>query len=434
MMQRILLFLNVVGLIHFTACNSSSTDTKKQIVATAKDSCRQVAEFEPTEAIWLLWSNYDHKKGYSNSKVTLSIINALLPDTKVKLVFAHDSIYRQNKQLLPAKALETKQLEIIILPYSEFWARDMGPAFIIKNNQLAMADFNFNGWSYTISSDSMTAVDEKLDEKIAAHLKLPMISTQLITEGGDHEVNGQGLMIATESVERMRNPHLSLAQMETEFKRILGIKKIIWLKKGLYEDDNTTIARLTNSKGEKIYTPLTTNGHVDEYVRFVNPTTVLLAAVDSADKDLISLENARRLDVNYRILKAATDPNGQPLTIVRIPLPKHMFVSLQSGDGVYDIIKNFSYKDGSVFPKGKPIQIIAAASYLNFLIANETVLMPTYVQANASPDMKKREADAVAVLKSVFPTKKIVPIDALSINLGGGGIHCITRNQPALSK
>jgi agmatine deiminase len=430
MMQRILFFLNVVGSMCFTACDQ--LDKKKDTVTTTQERCRQVAEFESTEAIWLLWSNYDHKKGYSNSKVTLNIINALLPDTKVKLVFAHDSIYRQNQHLLPAKALKTKQLEIIILPFREFWARDMGPAFIIKNNQLAMADFNFNGWSYNDPTDSATALDEKLDEKIAEYMKLPVISTELITEGGDHEVNGQGLMLATESVEKMRNPHLSLMQIEAELKRILGIKKVIWLKKGLYEDDNTTTARVTNSKGEKVYTPLTTNGHVDEYVRFVNPTTILLAAVDSTDKDSISLENARRLEENYQILKAATDQNGQSLKIVRIPLPKHVFVTLQTGDGVYDIIKNFSYKDGSTFPKGKPIQIIAAASYLNFLIANETVLMPTYVQANASLDVKKREADALAVLKSVFPTKKIVLIDALAVNLGGGGIHCITRNQPAL--
>jgi agmatine deiminase len=359
-------------------------------------------------------------------------MNALLPDTKVKLVFAHDSIYRQNKSLLPAKALEIKQLEIIILPFGEFWARDMGPSFILKNNQLAMVDFNFNGWNYSSPTDSATAMDEKLDEKIAAHMKLPMISTELITEGGDHEVNGQGLMITTESVEKTRNPHLSLTQMEAEFKRVLGIKKLIWLKKGLCEDDNTTTARLTNFKGEKIYTPLTTNGHVDEYVRFVNPTTILLAQVDSTDKDPISTENALRLEENYQILKAATDPKGQPLNIVRIPLPKHRFVTLQNGDGVYDIIKNFSYKDGSVFPKGKPIPIIAAASYLNFLIANETVLVPTYVQANASSDVKKRETAAFAVLKSVFPTKKIILMDALPINLGGGGIHCITRNQPAL--
>ncbi|MEO0042409.1 MAG: hypothetical protein RL329_1857 [Bacteroidota bacterium] len=429
-MQRILFFLNIVGAMGLTSCDQP--DKKKVIVTATEEHCRQVAEFEATEAVWLLWPNYDHQKGASNAKVTLAIINALLPDTKVKLVFSDDLIYRQNQHLLPAKSLKNKPLEIIILPFREFWARDMGPAFILKNNQLAMADFNFNGWGYNAPTDSATALDEKLDEKIAAQMQLPMISTELITEGGDHEVNGQGLMLATESVEKMRNPHLSLMKMEAAFKRMLGIKKIIWLKKGLCEDDNTTTARITNSKGEKIYTPLTTNGHVDEYVRFVNPTTILLAAVDSTDKDLISLENARRLEENYQILKAATDLNGKPLTIVRIPLPKHLFVTLQTGDGVYDIIKDFSYKDGSTFPKGKPIQIIAAASYLNFLIANETVLMPTYALANASDASKKREATALAILKSVFPTKKIIPIDALSVNLGGGGIHCITRNQPAL--
>lgn len=432
-MKKLEAFCCLMVCLFFMSCENKTTD-KKPILSFPQEGCRQAAEFEPTEAVWLLWSNYDHKKGYSNHQVSLNIIKALLPHTKVKLVCANDSIYQTVLPKLPTKALKTKQLEVIILPYQEFWARDMGPAFIIKNEHLAIADFNFNGWGYSTTTDSMTRRDEKLDEKIADFMKIPILSTDMITEGGDHEVNGKGTLIVTESVEKTRNPTMTTEQIEAEFKRLLGAKKIIWLKKGLYEDDNTTIQRLTNKDNEKVYNPLTTNGHVDEYIRFVNPTTVLLAEVDSTEHDPISIENRKRLEENHQILKAATDHDGHPLSIVRMPLPKHTFISLQTGDGVYDIISSFTYKDGSIFPKGKPVKIITASSYLNFLIANDAVLMPTYWKEGTSLDIKKRDAEAKAVLQKVFPNKKIIPIDALAVNIGGGGIHCITRNQPFINR
>ncbi len=415
------------ALLIWAGCQSQPERKNEQ-----ENTVRQAAEFEPTQAVWLLWSNYDHKRGCSNEKVTLDIINALLPYTEVKLVFADDSLRRQKTSLLPAKALETGQLKTFVFPYREFWTRDLGPAFIIKNNQLAIADFNFNDWGYGTTTDSLTALNEKLDEKIAAHLQVPMVSTNLITEGGDHEVNGKGTLLVTESVEQTRNPDMTREQIEAAFKTVLGVKKIVWLKSGLCEDDNTQTGPLTNKTGEKVYMPLTTNGHVDEYVRFVNPTTVLLAAVDTTEKDPISLENARRLEANYQILRQTTDQDGQPLNIVRIPLPHHIFVSLESGDGVYDIIKDYGYKDGSVFPKNKPVKVIAAASYLNFLIANGCVLMPKYWTEGQPLSVKNRDAESMAVLQSVFPDKKIIALDVLAVNLGGGGIHCITRNEPKL--
>jgi agmatine deiminase len=103
---------------------------------------------------------------------------------------------------------------------------------------------------------------------------------------------------------------------------------------------------------------------------------------------------------------------------------------METGDGVYDIIKNYSYKDGTVFPKGKPVKVIAAASYLNFLIANDCVLMPKYWKEGLPLAVKERDAEALSILQSVFPGKKIIALDVLAVNLGGGGIHCITRNEP----
>jgi agmatine deiminase len=133
---------------------------------------------------------------------------------------------------------------------------------------------------------------------------------------------------------------------------------------------------------------------------------------------------------NLRILRRARDQDGQPFRIIPMPLPKLIVDTLRPGDGTYDLISTMQYEDGSKFPIGKPVLGIAAASYLNFLIANDCVLMPSYYKKGGDLEVKRRDAQAQAILRSVFPKKKIIPIDALAVNFGGGGIHCITINEP----
>ena len=393
------------------------------------------AEFEPTEAVWLLWSNYVHKRGFSNEQVTLDLVQALLPYVKVKLVLPSDSVLQRVKPLLPATALQSGQLVLYDLPYWEFWARDMGPSFVLdEKGQLNVTDFNFNAWGYAPPGDPVAALDEKLDERIAALLKVPLRSSDLITEGGDHEVNGQGTMLLTESVEKNRNPQWSLAQIEAEFRRMLGVKKVIWMHQGLREDDHTFAGPIRDKSGQPIYTVVTTNGHADEYVRFAAADLLLLAEADTASDDPLEQENARRLAENYRLLQAATNQNGRPFRIVRVPLPYPVIGMMAPGDGIYDFISTLDYEDGSPFPVGQPVQVIAAASYLNFLVANGCVLMPKYWKAELDVKIQARDEAVRAILQSAFPDKVIIPIDALAVNWGGGGIHCITMNEPKSSK
>jgi agmatine deiminase len=422
-------------MIIFGACRQKQAPPPPKSAPPAP-AHRQPAEFEPAEAIWLLWSLYDHKAGLPNSRVTLDIIRALAPSVKVKLIVPNDSVRQAVQQLVPADLLELGKLTLYTLPYNEFWARDMGPSFVVDSQGLAIADFNFNGWGGSTTDDPLMLENEKLDEKVAALLQLPIVSTNMITEGGDHELNGKGVLLVSETVEQNRNPDMSLEAMEAEFRRVLGVKKVIWLKKGVYEDDHTFLGAINGPKGQKLYPLMTTNGHIDEYVRFVNENTLLLAAVDSAElkDDPISRENAKRMEENYRILKNAVDQDGKPFNIVRMPMPQNVIVTLRPGDGAYEAISAMEYRDGSKFPKGKPVKGIAAASYLNFLIANEVVLVAKYWKPGADPEIGKRDEAAQAVLRSVFPNKKIVPIDALPINLGGGGIHCITINEPKVVK
>lgn len=415
-------------LLLLSACHSSRSPSSTYAVA------RQPAEYDPQSAIWLIWPPNDHLQGYSNEAVTIQIIAALLPHNKVILTTANKSLYDKARNSIPDSLLQSGQLEISILPSEEFWVRDMGPNFVmLENGQPAIVDFNFNAWGYTPfgEMDAYTRRLERYDERVAAWAGLPLLSSSMISEGGNREVNGEGVLVLTEKVEQERNPGMSREDMEREFKRLLGIRKVIWLQEGLHEDDHTFRGPLVLADGSLAFTVVTTNGHIDEYARFVNDTTLLLAEVDSTDlHDPIAWENHRRMEENYAILKKATDQNGRPFHIIRVPLPQAILGTMKPGDAVYDYISELDYEGGFQFPQGAEIQVIAAASYLNFLIANKVVLAQKFWRPGMDEAVKARDEQVKGILKSVFPDREVVMLDALAVNFGGGGIHCITMQQP----
>lgn len=390
------------------------------------------AEFEAQEAVWLLWPQLEHKRGYSNEAVIVDIIRSISPYVPVKLVVPNDSALQVAKKMIPDELETPERLNILQFPYQEFWARDMGPVFLRNGKgELAMADFSFTDWGYGDSTMADVKMDEKLDEVIAKHMKIPVVSTDLVSEGGDHEVNGKGTLMIVEAVETQRNPKKTKAQIEAEFKRVLGVKHIIWLKEGVYEDEHTFDGPIKGPNNEPVYTVFTTNGHIDEFARFVDANTILLAQVDEEERnDPIGQENHRRMEVNYNLLKNAVDQDGKPFKIIRMSLPKPIIEPMSAGDSVYDYISELEYLDGSKFPVGKPVKTIAAASYLNFFITNQVILAPKYYHEGGDPRVKALDEKAKASLEQAFPGRKVIMIDALSVNWGGGGIHCITKQEP----
>ena len=237
--------------------------------------------------------------------------------------------------------------------------------------------------------------------------------------------------MVTEVVEQGRNPTMTLAEMEAEFRRVLGVEKVIWLKEGLLEDQHTFRGALPLEDGQLAYTAVTTNGHIDEFARFVNDSTIVLASVKHEDRDdPVGAENHRRMEENYRILKRATDQRGEPFRIVRMPLPQLILENMKPGDSVYDFISGLTYQDGSTFPTGEEVTVIAAASYLNFLITDEVVIGQKYYSAGMDQAIAARDQEAAEILQRLFPQREIVMINALAVNFGGGGIHCITMNEP----
>jgi agmatine deiminase len=395
----------------------------------------QPAEFEAQEAVWLIWPSTDHKEGESVENVTLSIIEALINDIDIVVTCKDKDLLNEAKKTLKNRFGGQPRITFLEISSFEIWARDMGPIFVETNKKtMAIADFNFNSWGYSDTLDIDTKTEETYDVRVAEHFNLPVISSSMISEGGNREVNGKGTLITTESVEMDRNPTMTKKEMEAEYERLLGIKRTIWLKQGLVEDNHTFLGPVTTSDGTKAYTVVTTNGHIDEFARFVNDSTILLAQIDSTEfDDPIAFENHKRIEENYKILSTASDQDGKPFTIVRMPLPGTIFSTMKPGDYVYDYIKALDYKDGSTFPDGNTVKVMAALSYLNFIITDKVVVGQSCWRIGMSNELKVKDEKAAQILQSVFPNRKIVMIDALAVNLGGGGIHCISMYQPAFS-
>jgi agmatine deiminase len=148
-----------------------------------------------------------------------------------------------------------------------------------------------------------------------------------------------------------------------------------------------------------------------------------MAFGDVLSENLIEKETATRLAENLTILKRSRNADGKPFYIIFLPLVPPQISAMKKGDGTYDILQSMTFKPELKYGfKDKPEKMIAAASYLNFVIINRLVLVPFY-------DLETDEKAMVA-FKKAFPDKKIVPINPLALNWGGGGMHCITQNEP----
>src|SRR5262249_42618529 len=139
-----------------------------------------------------------------------------------------------------------------------------------------------------------------------------------------------------------------------------------------------------------------------------------------------------RMEAAHAVLKKATDQDGNPLHIIRVPAAPRIVNTAKPGDYMYDeFLTKYKFKDGTRIKAGEPVQVIAATSYLNFLVTNGVVLAPTYGGPTRPEWVQEKDEQVRRLLSDRFPGRKVVQINAENLNLGGGGIHCITQPQPA---
>jgi len=394
-------------------------------------------EFEEQEAIWIGWLTKEYVQGYYTDDVFVQIVSELAPEIKTVICVPDEDQKLHVQNVLKENNIPVGNISYYVQPFTMLYWRDFGPIFVVNDEGgKRVNDFGFNCWGYFPEYDTQSRMMERIDSDVAEYLCLESVMTRLIGEGGDREFNGKGTLLVTEACEFQRNPNLAREEFEKEFKRLFGVTNVIWLKQGAVEDDRYDESALPGPGGEGIaFRSASANNHMDEYCRFVSADTILLAeiAVEEATNDPVAAENRRRMEENYEILKNSVDQDGNPFNIVRMPVPDMIYFTATPEDEAYhSIAESYCSVDGTVFPVGEPVQIVPAQSYCNFLITNGLVLgQKYYIEDSGMPEtLKEKDRKAEEILRSVFPDRKVVMVNTIAINFGGGGIHCSTQQEP----
>ncbi len=385
------------------------------------------AEFEPQESVWISWPRAEgFVDGLPVTPVIARIVRELAPFVPVDLLVAGRREGREALEYLDENGIPSSHVRLHVVRDAELWLRDVGPAFLFAGGRLSAVDFDFDGWGYAggpaLTADAARKL-EGTDRAIARELRIPAVRSPLVGEGGGRESNGRGTLLLVEELETRRNPGLSREEIAEEYRKALGVRSVIWLREALLEDQPISRGVLP----ENLFASGGPGGHVDEFARFAGPSTVLLAEVPPAERDGSPLAriNAERLEENHRILREARDQDGNPLTIVRMPVPDPIVVQTDSS-----FHSKFVYEDGTVVRPDSQIHVVATASYLNFLVTNGAVLVPAYWQPGRPDSTHWKDERARQILESVFPGRKVLQVPAEPLNFGGGGIHCVTLPVP----
>lgn len=305
---------------------------------------------------------------------------ALLPRVRRDLATIANTIARyepvsmlvREAEVELARSLVVPEVELVPCPLDDLWIRDTGPTFVVDPaGQAAAVDFNFNGWGRKQAHRR----DARVAAFVAGRAGVPVVSTDLVLEGGCIEVDGEGTAIITEScvLNANRNPGISKADFEARLMPLLGLDKIVWLP-GIRSRDIT-------------------DGHTDFYARFARPGLVL--AGYEPDPASYDHEVTKR---HLELLSAASDARGKALEVVAMEAPRTIREAHETDD--------------------------FAAGYIGFYVCNGSVIAQEFRDAEA--DRAARET-----LERTFPGRTVEQLDIDGIAAGGGSVHCATQQQPA---
>lgn len=428
--------LGIIVLLAVIYANTMAESTSQSSCACANEAVSAEtfvfpAEFEEQESVWLAWPTYEYAKGEPTEEVILAMIKALEPHVTVDLMVQDEYEQDQVQRLFTLQDIPSNHVRFRHIPHDDIWLRDMGAIFLKNgNNEMMIADFGFNLYGCVPQSDSVSMKEEQVDRLVARELEFPVLRSSLISEGGNREFNGKGTLMLTEAVIVQRNPGWTKEQLEAELKRIFNVQNIIWLSKGVAEDPLACQGKLP---GGELFSTWTTGGHTDEYARFVSENTILLLEVteEEANEDIIAQITHENMEENYQILKNATDQDGNPFQIIRVPNAVPIYKDLDKEDPMFNMLRELEFKDGTVIEEGDTIRIMLPASYLNFVITNGVVLIPAYWKEGRSETMREKDEAFKKIMEGIYPNREIIQINPENVNIGGGGMHCIFQQMPA---
>ncbi len=385
----IVLLLNILFL--FGCSNELNQD--EHLLLTA-------AEFDEQESTFICWN--------PTFKETILNLTQIIAKHDHVTFFYNERNHNPEKlyQLFIERGilLDNIALAPFNLEEDNVWIRDYGPTFMEdeKGNQ-SLLNFHYDHEN----SQEYNLFGKQYSDK----MKLSFFKSKMFSEGGGREINGKGTMLLIESYEKFINPNLSLVEIENEYKERLNQKNIIWLKRGVPQDDSFDNGPVhDNIYGNGV------NGHIDEFCRFADKNTILLAQVDEADlkRDSYFKIVEERLEENYDILTKSKDQDGNPFKIIRVPLAPVLF-----NDAKFE---------------GKDIYYTPVTSYLNFVLTNQSVVIPSYYEEGDPDFIREKDEAAKQILQKVFSNRKAVMLNSLDLNYYGGGLHCITLHKPKIIK
>jgi agmatine deiminase len=342
---------------------------------------RMPAEWEPHRATWIAWPH--HEPDWPGKLgpipwVYAEIARVLAERERVEILCQNDEVVESARVSLVAHDVRPDAVVLHTVATDRVWLRDSAPTAVIdRAGDVVLVDWAFNGWAKYSNWKQDADVGPSIARLTGLRREEPRRhdnDERIVLEGGGIEVNGRGVMLVTEewllSDLQVRNPGLRREDYERIFAEWLGASQTIWLGEGCVGDD--------------------THGHIDDIARFVSTDTVVIAVEkDPAD------ENHRRSMDNIRRLEAASgSPRVGPLRVVTIPFPRPVVMN------------------GERLP----------ASYANFYIANDVVLVPTFNDPN--------DRIALNTLAELMPQRQIVGIHSVDLVWGLGTIHCLTQQEP----
>jgi agmatine deiminase len=291
-------------------------------------------------------------------------------------------------QVERARALLPSSVRVVENPSDHAWARDTGPTFVVDGaGGRRGVDWEFNAWGGIYAPWDR---DEEVAARILELEGADRYRAPLVLEGGSVHVDGEGTVLTTEEclLNPNRNPGLSRERIERALLDYLGAEKVVWLGRGVYEDE--------------------TDGHVDNLACFARPGVVLL----SWSEDVGDPQSAISRDALTR-LEAATDARGRPFEVVRLPSPGPLTTSAEEAAGVAPRAGTLPRRAGDRL----------AASYANFYLGSSRVVVPLLD--------RRHDDEALEILRGCFPGREVVGVPGREILLGGGNVHCITQQVPA---
>lgn len=375
--------------------------------------------------------------GGLDDAATFEMVTQLSKESKVYCIVV-DTMKETYNRKLSAAGITLDS--IIFMPSSRdfSYAQRDGLLFMKNGNgEKKLVDFAWNnyGWYFEEEYKDYLETDKKKREAYTTVLRntfpYSVVTSSMVNEGGAIETNGKGTILQVESVNMQRNPGMSKEQQGAELKRVLNVKKVIWLKEGAAEDPfgwGTLIAENYFGIGVK--------GHLDQFCRFVNENTILISFPDSAEaaNDPVKKLTLDRMKVNYEILKNAVDQDGKPFNIVKMPVPDNDYMTFAlDTTNINDEIKFLSYRiltEQKNFSIGDTVHFVPSSSYLNFLITNKTVFEAKYWTEGKSETSKAKDEKAKQILQQYFPDRKIYQINTEETNHNGGGLHCWSMQVP----